>query len=558
MTIGIPRAVRMAFVFGVVALVYLAIALWHPLGASAATITVTTTIDNFTPGDRSISLREAIASINAGNDLGDPDITAQNPGTYASNDTITFASAVFPFDTPETIFVAASPFELTFTGGPTTIDGTGHKVILDGSGLMSIFVVDPSVEATLIALTMQNGASPEGGAILNFGTLTVANSTLDGNSGFFEGGAIDNLNALTVTNSTFTNNTASIGGAIATSTGPMTVTGSTFVGNTAAQPARTLAPRQSSPIRPTDGFTNAGGAIFICSCASAEIANSTFSRNAATSVGGAILDEGNLTLTNVTISGNSANNGGGVLVDGGSGGTLIARNALIAGNILSGSGGTSPDVNGPVDSASANNLIGVGDGSTGLTNSANGNLVGTGAAPIASLLGALGNYSGSTQTIPLLPGSPAIDAGTNGTSIPATDQRGKPRVGAPDIGAFESQGFALAVKGPTNLKIGEIGQYTATVTVPTGSVQSLTGVVWKSSDETVATVSADGKMKALRSGPVTLTATANGLQGSLLIQVAVPILTGAQPGPAPASRPGGTASNPAANVPIPAPAPPSR
>jgi hypothetical protein len=43
-----------------------------------------------------------------------------------------------------------------------------------------------------------------------------------------------------------------------------------------------------------------------------------------------------------------------------------------------------------------------------------------------------------------LPGSPAIDAGTSGTGIPATDQRGDRRVGNVDIGAFESQGFTLA------------------------------------------------------------------------------------------------------------------
>jgi len=43
----------------------------------------------------------------------------------------------------------------------------------------------------------------------------------------------------------------------------------------------------------------------------------------------------------------------------------------------------------------------------------------------------------------LLPGSPAIDAGTSGAAIPTTDQRGLGRIGAVDIGAFESQGFTL-------------------------------------------------------------------------------------------------------------------
>src|SRR5262249_3385385 len=59
-------------------------------------------------------------------------------------------------------------------------------------------------------------------------------------------------------------------------------------------------------------------------------------------------------------------------------------------------------------------------------------------------------YGGPTQTMPLLPGSPAIDAGITGAGIPITDQRGMSRVGATDIGAFESQGFTLTpVAGST-------------------------------------------------------------------------------------------------------------
>jgi CSLREA domain-containing protein len=58
--------------------------------ALAATITVTTSDDDLTANDGTLSLREAITAINAGNDLGDPDVTAQNPGTFGTNDTINF------------------------------------------------------------------------------------------------------------------------------------------------------------------------------------------------------------------------------------------------------------------------------------------------------------------------------------------------------------------------------------------------------------------------------------------------------------------------------------
>src|SRR5437773_745000 len=67
----------------------LLVLLWSQT-AQAAVITVTTVSDDLTPNDGSLSLREAITAINAGNDLGDPDITAQNPGTFGTNDTINF------------------------------------------------------------------------------------------------------------------------------------------------------------------------------------------------------------------------------------------------------------------------------------------------------------------------------------------------------------------------------------------------------------------------------------------------------------------------------------
>ena len=59
-------------------------------------------------------------------------------------------------------------------------------------------------------------------------------------------------------------------------------------------------------------------------------------------------------------------------------------------------------------------------------------------------LGTLGNYGGTTQTVPLLPGSPAIDAGLDlstyfhGKPLPGCEPgyfKGK----APDAGAYEVQ-----------------------------------------------------------------------------------------------------------------------
>ena len=79
--------------------------------------------------------------------------------------------------------------------------------------------------------------------------------------------------------------------------------------------------------------------------------------------------------------------------------------------------------------------------------------MGTAASPIDPLLAPLGDYGGPTQTMALLPGSPAIHAGSAnipGVTIPTTDQRGESRTGGVDIGDLESQGFTLTpVAGST-------------------------------------------------------------------------------------------------------------
>ena len=170
------------------------------------------------------------------------------------------------------------------------------------------------------------------------------------------------------------------------------------------------------------------------------LTNCTVSGNTSGGEGGGLYNiYTNATLTNCTVSGNSALAGGG-LYNGRGTITENLGNTIVAGNTA----GTSPDVSGGFTSL-GNNLIGETDGSTGWVGS---DLTGTVAAPLDAVLAPLGNYGGPTQTMALLPGSPAIDAGNNAL-IPAgitTDQRGLPRIvnGTVDIGAFESSGFTLA------------------------------------------------------------------------------------------------------------------
>jgi len=159
-------------------------------------------------------------------------------------------------------------------------------------------------------------------------------------------------------------------------------------------------------------------------------------------------------------------------------GTTKLTNTIVAENTATTSG---PDALGAFASQ-GNNLIGETDGSSGWVSS---DLTGTIAQPLNPLLAPLGNYGGPTQTMALLPGSPAIDAGNNAL-IPAgvtTDQRGPgfPRIvgGTVDIGAFEVQ---QPVSIPTMTAVmtsgspstyGQSVTFTATVTstsTPTGSV----------------------------------------------------------------------------------------
>ena len=101
----------------------------------------------------------------------------------------------------------------------------------------------------------------------------------------------------------------------------------------------------------------------------------------------------------------------------------------------------------------SNNLIDDPANTGGLSNGSSGNIVG-----VDPLLSAPGNFGGPTQTIALLPGSPALDAGNTALAVDGqgnpltTDQRGMPRaVGAAvDIGAFESSGFTLAIAAGNN------------------------------------------------------------------------------------------------------------
>jgi len=183
------------------------------------------------------------------------------------------------------------------------------------------------------------------------------------------------------------------------------------------------------------------------------VTNSTLAGNSATVDGGAIRsDYGTLVLANSTLSGNhaSGNGGGRSFV----GGAPTGTNCTLSGNWASAGGGIH-NYEGTLNFANtivANSTSG-GDCSgsaSGLIGTNRNNLVRDGSCSLGGVnfrsgnpqLGALAFNGGPTQTMALLGGSPAIDAGDDATGaaspVSGRDQRGVARQGAHcDIGAYE-------------------------------------------------------------------------------------------------------------------------
>jgi hypothetical protein len=281
-----------------------------------------------------------------------------------------------------------------------------------------------------------NTASPRGGGIYNIpsGTLALAHSLVSGNSASDAGGGIYNAGTVTVSFTTLSSNgSATADGGAIFNEGTLTVTNSTLSGN--------------------GGASGYGGAIRNDGMLTVE--ESTFAGNAA-NLGGAIYNTATLLILDSTISTNSAEGDGGGVDNLGT--AFSARNTIIAGNTaVTGSG---PELNGVLVSL-GHNLIGNTGGASGF--------VASDLLNVDPLLGPLQDNGGPTQTMALLPGSPAICAGDN-TDAPQYDQRGPslPRIvnGTIDIGAFEvppPPARSLPAGASNKLNFHEIVGITATI-----------------------------------------------------------------------------------------------
>ena len=184
---------------------------------------------------------------------------------------------------------------------------------------------------------------------------------------------------------------------------------------------------------------SAGGGIRQ-NAANLEVVNSTLSGNRARRQGGGISSD-NLSLLTVaytTLSDNTAGGAGGGVADADTAvSTQILTGTLLAGNVARAG---KPDCDGTFTSG-GDNLLGDGAGCLLWPSGGHaGDEVGQEPALLDPHLGPLASNGGPTQTMVLLPGSPAIDhGGTLAAGCPATDQRGvsRPQGAACDIGAYE-------------------------------------------------------------------------------------------------------------------------
>jgi hypothetical protein len=346
---------------------------------------------------------------------------AQGGAIYAINSTVLIRSSSFQSNS---VTGASSPW-----GGNGAGDAHGGAIALAvGTAEVSDSVLTGNAATGGKSIRYASGGEGAGGAIYNAAQLQIArcrftsNHCLGGWSlapGRGLGGAVYSVSDLILNACTLDDNEAQggagtavsintyngtngCGGAIATA-GTLGATNITVVGN------RALGGNGGFGISTGLGGAGQGGGVCVIA-GSASVAYATLARNLAR---GGI--KGGIIATNLGPA-----QGGGLA---GVGGTLTLANSIVA------------------FSSSGSNCFGaIIDGGHNISTDASCNFSGPGGLNNTDpVLGPLGDYGGPTPTMPVLAGSPALNA-ADGAACPSTDQRGIARPFGPacDIGAFES------------------------------------------------------------------------------------------------------------------------
>ena len=287
----------------------------------------------------------------------------------------------------------------TGTGGTFDKGGIGGAVYVDG-------IDQNGVNNTMSLCGCQfrrNTANKQGGAAALI---------------FYDGkGSTSTIDRCTFEDNTVTKD-GDLGGGLYYLNGPLTLTNSTFARNTT--PA-------------------AGGGVWVTNT-QLTMRNTTFTGNVAELGGGLTLSGGTekrANLLNTTFSNNRGSNFGSAIFNLG---ILTIGNSIFYNNLTGSANQSNPYAGGTINNGS-DLTVGAGNLQWPENYTVNGNNVREGWLTPAVLvadakLAALANNGGPTPTQALPAGSPAINYGT-ASGAPTTDQRGAPRVGQADAGAYE-------------------------------------------------------------------------------------------------------------------------
>ena len=299
------------------------------------------------------------------------------------------------------------------------------------------------------------------------------------------------------------------------------------------------------------GLTNSGGTV--------TLSNSTWSSHTATSTGGALYQtSGALILINSTFVNHASPSGASLAV---AGGTVTVLNSSFAGHAAGGeiaqTGGTVTLTNTLIDNATQTCTGTIVNGGNNLDRGT-GCSFGAANSNIDPRLGTLGDYGGDTLTLPLLPGSPAIDAGhaptcSDTSTVNAQDQRGVTRPALCDIGAYESQGFQFTKGGDNQTAIirtafaDPLQVSVASTAIPVEPVNG--GIVTFTAPDSGATATLSGNPATITGGTASVTATASATTGTYTVIASTAgasdasfSLTNIDPSPAPINGACGSAN----------------
>jgi len=477
-----------------------------PITSNAAIVNVTvdTFTDDFTTNGN-CTLREAVAAVNSGTA-----VDACSAGSIYTSDTNIISLPVGTY----TLSLSGREEFSSLTGDLNLlrnmqITGSGiDTTIIDANNIDRAFQVQTSYPVLFSNLTIKNGETQNpgdgttiysGGAIkANGGDITLQNVKLTNNSSALDGGAISakdsdlmiidsvisNNNAgwsagaisaysdidigagysnVTINNSLIANNEGGFAGGIQTNRTTTHIINSTFEANQSRNEGGAFRIFYSLLTIDDSSFIGniaktQGGAIRDIYYSTTNINNSTFSKNKAGS-GGAISADGSsyLHVNSSTITANEANTGSGIQIEGFIDRKFI-KSSIVANNI-----GT-PEIS--LNFVSLGNNILQENISNFFTPQPGDQL---GAVP---MLGSLTEYAPDKYIHPLLPGSPAIDAGNpagctkhDDTAL-SNDQTGASRIvdGDLDLSEVCDIGATEYVYTPTlvyssisNLRITESG-----------------------------------------------------------------------------------------------------